>query len=211
MVAPAPGCQGRFAPFPSLRSVTAPAVRRDAPPKSRSEGAAVAARPTGSLRGRADRWPRRGSGPAGEGLSSALSITSMTCARGGSGGYCRPVLRGALPARYPGMVAGDRRRPAASTRIVEPEDMTDSPRWLASQPIQDAPPPNPSSPETPASLIDTRRFFSAFGSTQCGTDRAVSAARPHASSFVSAGVELSDNRNSGLSQPAVLGRQRRYQ
>ena len=47
---------------------------------------------------------------------------------GGSGGYRMPLLRGARPARYPGMVAGDRRRPAAFTRIVEAEDMTGSPR-----------------------------------------------------------------------------------
>jgi integrase len=59
----------------------------------------------------------------------AWRITStISSARGGSGGYCIPLLRGARPARYPGIVAGDRRRPAALIPIVEPEDMTGSPR-----------------------------------------------------------------------------------
>jgi hypothetical protein len=38
MVAPAAGLSRSLAPFPSLRSVTAPAVRRDALPKSSEEG-----------------------------------------------------------------------------------------------------------------------------------------------------------------------------
>lgn len=50
----------------------------------------------------------------------------ISSGRGGSGGYCIPLLCGARPARYPGSVAGERRRPAASTKAIEPEDMTDS-------------------------------------------------------------------------------------
>ena len=57
----------------------------------------------------------------------AWRITStISSARGRSGGYRMPLLRSARPARYPAIVAGDRRRQAAFTRIVEPEDMTGS-------------------------------------------------------------------------------------
>jgi hypothetical protein len=50
--------------------------------------------------------------------------TMISSGRGGSGGYCIPLLRGARPARCPGIVTGERRRPAASTRTIESEDMT---------------------------------------------------------------------------------------
>jgi hypothetical protein len=56
--------------------------------------------------------------------SPAWRITRMiSSARGGSAGYCIPLLCGARPARYPGTVAGDRRRPAASTPTTQTCDM----------------------------------------------------------------------------------------
>ena len=51
--------------------------------------------------------------------------TMISSGRGGSGGYCIPLLCGARAATYHGVVAGERRRPTASTNI-EPEHMTSS-------------------------------------------------------------------------------------
>jgi hypothetical protein len=49
----------------------------------------------------------------------AWRITTMiSSGRGGSGGYCIPLFRGARLARWPAMVAGERRLPAASRRTV---------------------------------------------------------------------------------------------
>ena len=64
---------------------------------------------------------------------------TISSGRGGSGGYSIPLLRGARPAKKPGRVAGERRRPAASINIVA-SDIKSLQRGGASQPIQDAVP-----------------------------------------------------------------------
>jgi hypothetical protein len=47
------------------------------------------------------------------------------------------LLRGARPARYPGIVAGERRRPAASRSTIKPSAITTLLKQ-APRPIQDA-------------------------------------------------------------------------
>ncbi len=73
----------------------------------------------------------RGKPAAHPGRGGELTQSPRASARGGSGGYPIPLLRGALPARYPGIVAGDRRRPAASTNTIEPWAITSSSQTTA--------------------------------------------------------------------------------
>ena len=62
-------------------------------------------------------------------VAAAGRMTAMiSLGRGGSGGYCIPLLCGARPAKNPGTVAGDLRRPAASIRTVTSADI-----WGSSQ------------------------------------------------------------------------------
>ena len=66
MVAPAAALSRSLRSLPLAALGDSPAVRRDAPPKSRREGAAVAARLTRPLRGRRRWLVTAWSGPAGE-------------------------------------------------------------------------------------------------------------------------------------------------
>jgi hypothetical protein len=72
-------------------------------------------------------------------VAGQVSFQTIWPGRAGRADTAFPCCAALGPARCPGIVAGDRRRPAASSNTSELEDMTRSSYGLASRPIRDAP------------------------------------------------------------------------
>jgi hypothetical protein len=66
----------------------------------------------------------------------------ISSGRGGSAGNRIPLFRGARPLRYPGVVAGERRRPAASNNVdpdISSSSRSDETSGQSGRPASDPP------------------------------------------------------------------------